>query len=538
MLGPQRPMVNCRPTPYRRGAPNVVPCRHAPTCGERTTGATPPAIGREDEMSRARLLRSTRLSLTLLAILLLLCAMAGSGTVRAQNETDNVPCGTGLKLPAELAELDLASLQATLQALVTEDPDATVTLLFDGEEVLIVSADLLLADDAVLTALLEGQAVDVTVQFPEGEEELAVVVGIEVSTAEDCTVVLCVPGIELPASLADLDVAGLRAELEKMVAQNADATVTVPIRGRTIIRADLLLDLEDPVLEALLAGEPLSVSLDIRDDAFEIIGITLPEEGNQCEGPTGPPQPEPKPGDIQDDEQTGEDTQDDKTGTGDTQGDRQGGAKPTAPDNQQTGTGNAQDDKQGTGNVQDNQQTGAAAPETGSGTVAVTKTFQLTLYGDVPDGTAFSVEVENETTGSAEGVWLCGSAGANECQGSAEGSVYTATRQYPEGTVLTFTWTRWIPGDPEGNPFGTGRETIITSMTNSAWFRFEPAKDTKDDQQDTGAGDVQDDQQVEVPKAMPSTGAGGMAGGGIPLGTVAATIMMLAAGGYATLRRR
>lgn len=53
--------------------------------------------------------------------------------------------------------------------------------------------------------------------------------------------------------------------------------------------------------------------------------------------------------------------------------------------------------------------------------------------------------------------------------------------------------------------------------------------DTQDDQQ---AGD---DQQTE----MPSTGAGGLAGGArIPVGNAAAALTMLAAAGYAVLRRR
>ncbi len=208
-------------------------------------------------------------------------------------------------------------------------------------------------------------------------------------------------------------------------------------------------------------------------------------------------------------------TQDDQQG-GDEQDNQQEGAKPTAPDNQQTGTGDAQDDKQGAGNVSDNQQTGAA-PKAGSGTATVTKTYELTLYGNVPTGTAFSVEVENQTTGSAEGVWLCGSEGTSECEGGTAGSVYTVTRQYPAGTVLTFTWTRWIPGDPEGNPFATGSETLSRSMTNSAWFRFSGADNVQDDTEDKQQ--VQVDQQPaakvsteqQIPTQLPKTGGGGMA---------------------------
>ena len=55
--------------------------------------------------------------------------------------------------------------------------------------------------------------------------------------------------------------------------------------------------------------------------------------------------------------------------------------------------------------------------------------------------------------------------------------------------------------------------------------------DAQDDQQ---GGDTQQDEDVQ----MPDTGAGGMAGGGLPIGNAAAAASLLLAGGYALLKRR
>ncbi len=67
-----------------------------------------------------------------------------------------------------------------------------------------------------------------------------------------------------------------------------------------------------------------------------------------------------------------------------------------------------------------------------------------------------------------------------------------------------------------------------------------PEETTEGDQQ----GDVQDDQQAGAGDdqqghvEMPDTGAGGMAGGGLPIGNAAAAASLLLAGGYFLLKRR
>ncbi len=462
-------------------------------------------------MTRTKLLSNspTRAPLTVLAILLLLCATAVSGTARAQFGTETFPCAQGLDLPVDLAELDLVDLQAALQALVTEDPDATVTLLFEEEESLPIRADLLLADEAVLTALLEDQGVNVTLGFPE-EEGPAVIVAIEVSTAEDCAEKDCV-SIELPAALAGLDVAGLRAGLEEMLAENADATVTITgeqyLIGWSFIRADLLLGLEDPVLQALVVRGPLVVTVVGRDQPFEILGITLPEEGEVCQGITRPPEP----GDIQDDQQGGD--------------------------------------------VQDDQRTGG-------GRAMATKTFRLTLNGTVPEGQVFGVIYGTSDDPEAfNQIIFCGQTRADpdtqpqepDCRGG--GTVYEERVTLAKDTGIIFSYfrsTEDVSDDPTDfvfEQFHTGEEVLQGNLVNSAWYTFGSAdddqqdtaagEDTLDDQQGTGAGDTQDDQQAEVPAAMPSTGAGGMGGGtAAVVGTLATVLPLVVPVIYGALEHR
>lgn len=47
-----------------------------------------------------------------------------------------------------------------------------------------------------------------------------------------------------------------------------------------------------------------------------------------------------------------------------------------------------------------------------------------------------------------------------------------------------------------------------------------------------------DDQRGEMPEQIPDAGSGGMAGGGLPLGSIAAVLSLAVVSGYAVLRRR
>ena len=509
-------------------------------------------------MTRTKLLMSIRAPLMMLAVLLLLCGPAFSGTARAQEGAKTIPCVSGLELPAELAELDLASLQAALQAMVEEDSEATVTLpsdLYGGEETATIRADLLLADEAVLAALLEGQPVDVAVLFPEAEGDEVVIVAIEVSTTDGCTSPpFCFFGIELPAALAELDVTGLRAALEEMLSEDADATLTVGFDERpAVVRADLLSGLDDAVLEALLVGEPLMVTVDAQSGSEEIVGLRLPE-GTECSKPRRPPEPEP--GDVQDDQQ--------------------GGARPTVPDNQQTGGKDT-----GTGKTPDNQQGG-------DGDTA-TKTFRLTINGTVPDGQVFGVIYGTSDDPEAfNQIIFCGQFPTGpdtatrepDCRGG--GTVYEERVTLARGTGIIFVYFRSTEEVPEGpedfvfEQFHTGEEVLQGDLVNTAWYTYgsadgdKPVPDnqlagedkdtgTGDDQQvpdnqqgseDAGEGDdvpvpdnqkdgIQEDQQGEIPEEMPETGAGGLASGApFLVGNAAAGLTMLLGTGYSVIRRR
>jgi len=534
-------------------------------------------------MSRIRLLTSTftRPALAMLAVLLLLSGLAFPGTARAQDETQIATC-IPLELSADLAELDLEGVQAALQELVEADPEATVPLLFEGEEQATVRADLLLADEAVLAALLGGQQVTVTVD-PRGEEELAVILAIEVATAEECEFPpMCVSGIELPAALADLDVAGLREALEELIAADADATVTVPIFGdEGVVRADVLIGLTDPVLGAVLAGETLSVIVSVQGGTNEIVAIALP--GPECEDVGGAPVP---------------DNQQD--GGKDTTPDNQQGGGDKVPDNQQTG---GDKDTGAGGKTPDNQQGGGKTPDNqqgGGGKEMVTKTFELTLNGDVPEGQAFFAQylVEGQPEPTAGSVLFCADVSSDvpECEG--DGTVYRESVQLPAGSGLDF---RFIRSDEVGDLelFHEGNETLNSDMTNTAFYTFgtgagddqqevpdnqqtgggkdagagdDQQDDTQDNTQDEGTGagddqqvpdnqqdgedkdtgsgagddveddtqeDVQDDQQGEMPEELPDTGAGGLAtGASVPWGSFGLAASGLLAAGYAVLRRR
>ena len=472
-------------------------------------------------MSRIRLLTSTytRPTLAMLAVLLLLFGSAFPSAARAQEETVNFPCLQGLGLPTELAELDLEGVQAALQELVEANPEATVILqvVEAQEDFTTIRADLLLAEEAALAALLEGQPVNVT--FEPSEEEPPVVVAIEVATAEACDQSFqleCVPPIELPDALADRDVAGLRAALEEMLSGDADATVAVLLAGQpTIVRPEVLLGLADPVLEALLAGDPLNVTLDDQDGHVEIVDIALP--GPECEGAGEPQEPEPKPG--------------------------------TIPDNQQ---GGGKDTGAGAGKTPDNQQGGGQT---------VTKTFRLTINGTVPEGEEFVVRFgTSDDEGSTVDFPLCGAGAQDECTG--DGAVYSDSIEVRAGTDIDFEFERAATGEV----FHEGTETITADMTNTAWYTFGKGTGAGDEQEvpdnqqdgedkdtdtDTGAGevpenqqddtqeDVQDDQQGEMPEELPETGAGGLASGTtIPVGNAAAGLTLLIGAGFAALRFR
>ena len=214
-------------------------------------------------------------------------------------------------------------------------------------------------------------------------------------------------------------------------------------------------------------------------------------------------------GDVQDDQQSGGDeqtgtgdTQDDKQGTDTGQDDQQGGAKPTVLDNQQTGAGRTPDNQQG------------------SGGEMVTKTFELTLNGEVPADQAFYVGFKPAGQEGPPFIRVfCGQLGSlgqeEDCEG--DGTTYEVEYEFEPGTVLEFAFFRMSEsgdsesGDVDNERFHEGSETLNADKTNTALYTFGTGAgdDQQDDGKDTGAGD---DQQV-VPDNQ-QTGGGKDAGAG------------------------
>jgi hypothetical protein len=199
----------------------------------------------------------------------------------------------------------------------------------------------------------------------------------------------------------------------------------------------------------------------------------------------------------------------------------------------------------------------------------ITKTFELTLNGDVPADRGFAVfygtrdqfeglfESESEEQ-PFDYILFCGQpedaefadtvVSDEDCVG--DGTKYRAEVELPHGTELFFSYATAVETDLDtadfffgnvGTLFETGElsgepEVLDTDFTNTAWFTFGGAGD---DKQDDTQDDAQDDQQGEMPGEMPDTGAGGLAAGAtIPVGNAVAGLTMLVGAGYATVRRR
>lgn len=130
----------------------------------------------------------------------------------------------------------------------------------------------------------------------------------------------------------------------------------------------------------------------------------------------------------------------------------------------------------------------------GAGTV--TKTFELTIEGDVREGESHAVvyatsDPENEL----DVIVFCGSPDLEgnptpECEGN--GTVYTGSVDLPAGTEVAYAFGRLNVNEPEDPEFyEEGLETVESSMTNEAAFTYAGGGDDDgqdDDGQDGAAG--------------------------------------------------
>lgn len=169
----------------------------------------------------------------------------------------------------------------------------------------------------------------------------------------------------------------------------------------------------------------------------------------------------------------------------------------------------AGDDQQD--DAQDDQQAGSGG--------TVTKTFELTLNGDVPAGESFSVALFSELEyNEGEGELLLFCSGLEDasipedveaCEGN--GTVYRLSVELPQGDTLRTTFYRGFGPGPNTEAFHEETEVVNEDMTNTAWYSFPAAgDDQQDDDKQVGGGDDQQDDQQEIPTKLPETGAGAM----------------------------
>ncbi len=173
----------------------------------------------------------------------------------------------------------------------------------------------------------------------------------------------------------------------------------------------------------------------------------------------------------------------------------------------------------------------------------VTKTFELTLYGDVPSDQVFGVLYTTQGTQTPTIVQFCGpelqGVGPNirrisdeSCSGG--GTAYSFDAEFPHGAKLAFRYLTGPADDPQASQTfytsveGDGPpsdpadfETLDADMVNSAYY------DSGTDR--GGAGDGPGSPQ------MPDTGAGGLSDDGSALGGIAALAALVAIG-YAASR--
>ncbi len=183
-----------------------------------------------------------------------------------------------------------------------------------------------------------------------------------------------------------------------------------------------------------------------------------------------------------------------------------------------------------------------AAPARAAGDVqdeTVTKTFELTLHGDVPRDRVFaayySTDVTNVGGEPTDYILFCGGteserAGARQvvsqedCVG--DGAIYRAQVEFERGAQLVYFFIVAVEGTENFEIFHTNvpsresrPELLSADTTNSAWYRF-------------SAGE---DQQVPD---MPATGAGAMSGNGAPSAGNTLLLVLLASAGGVLLGRR
>jgi len=150
-----------------------------------------------------------------------------------------------------------------------------------------------------------------------------------------------------------------------------------------------------------------------------------------------------------------------------------------------------------------------------------TKTFELTLNGNVPEGQAFNVDYNPTGVDHAFILPLCGRGADTKCEGG--GTVYTVTAEIDVGRRIAVRFVRVMTATEEAEIFLEYTEMLGSDTTNRAHYSFSNA--AREDGRET-------------PDQIPNTGAGGTAGGLPVRNTAAAAVFLIGAGGCAVRRLR
>lgn len=149
-------------------------------------------------------------------------------------------------------------------------------------------------------------------------------------------------------------------------------------------------------------------------------------------------------------------------------------------------------------------------------------TLQLFLTGNVPEDETFRVFLELVPQRGGDSplpLYLCGELAGERCVGRSTPYAESLTK-VPRGSIVRYEFGRFGQGGKIVQSFSTDTITINDDTVTTAHYSFP----------------VPDNQQ-DMPSDLPDTGAGGLAGGGLPLSGIAAVVSLLAVG-YVALRRR
>ena len=145
------------------------------------------------------------------------------------------------------------------------------------------------------------------------------------------------------------------------------------------------------------------------------------------------------------------------------------------------------------------------------------------------------------TSTSEDEVWDSGALGAGEefsftFEEAGTYGYFCEFHPGMEGTVVVQEAAQQEETAEEEEPAATP----VPEATTEADQQGDAQDDQQGDDQQGGSGDDQqgDDQQGEMPEDTADTGAGGMAGGGVPVAGILVTFSLLFAGAYGLLRRQ